>query len=162
MPLSATAQGCFPTEIYRLIIENIQDVETHGACMAVSSQFREMCMQNSTFIEGWELLPNDATMAYTHAREVWNEERPYSHRPEHIKRWRQLRRTEPGLMPGMRIVERATASERDITIDRVISSRPNAAYENIWRVVVGKLRHRRSLLLDMNLWFKGVERHLQE
>ena len=64
-------------------------------------------------------------------------------------------------MPGMRVVELATASERDITLDHVISTRPNAAYENIWRVVVGKVRHRRSLLLDMNLSFKGVERHLQ-
>ena len=139
VPLSATAQGCFPTEIYRLIIENVEDVETHGACMAVSSAFREMCLQNSRFIEGWELLPNDATMAYTHAREVWNEEQPSCHRPEHIKRWRKLRPTEPGLMPGMRVVELATTSERDITIDRVISFRSKAAYENIWRVVLGKL-----------------------
>lgn len=161
VPLSATAQGCFPTEIYRLIIENIEVVETHGACMAVSPDFREMCLQSSRLIEGWELLPNDATMSYTHAREVWNEKQSSCYTPEHIKRWRQLRQTEPGLMPGMRVVELATASERDITIDRVISSRPNAAYGNIWRVVVGKLRHRRSVLLDMDLCFKDVERHLQ-
>ena len=70
MPLSATAQGCFPTEIYRLIIENIEDVETYGACTAVNSEFRETCLRNARFIEGWDLLPNDATMAYTHACEV--------------------------------------------------------------------------------------------
>ncbi|CAF9940890.1 hypothetical protein IMSHALPRED_002210 [Imshaugia aleurites] len=157
---SVTTKGCFATEIYRLIIEHIGDVETHGACMAVSSEFRETCLRNSRFNEGWELRPNDATMAYTHAREVWNKEQPPSHRSDRIKRWRNLKKTEPALMPGMRLVELATASERDITIDRVISNQPNADYGSIWRVVVGRFRHRRSVLLDMNLWFRGVERHL--
>ena len=159
--LSASAQGCFPTEIYRLIIENVEDVETHGACMAVSSRFQEMCLRNSRFNEGWKLLPDEATMTYTHVHEIWNEEQPHCYRPEHIRRWRGLRKTEPGLMPGIRVLELATALERQVTFDRVISSRQNAASENIWRVVVGKFRHRRSLLLDMDLCFKDVERHLQ-
>ncbi len=153
--------GCFPTEIYRLIIEKIEDVETHGAWMAVSPHFTEMCLQNSRIVEGWELLPNEATMAYTHAREVWNEEQPSCYRPEHIKRWRMLKNTEPGLMPGIRAVERATASARDVTIDRVISVYRKAADQEIWRVVLGKHRHRRSLLLDMNLCFRDVEKNLQ-
>ena len=153
--------GCFPMEICRLINENIEDVGTHGAWMAVSSEFREMCLQNSSIIEGWELLPNEATMAYTHAREVWNEQQPSCYRPEQIKRLRYLQTTEPGLMPGIRAVEQATASGRDITIDRVRSGHRKAADQKIWRVVVGKHRHRRSLLLDMNLCFKDVEKHLQ-
>lgn len=160
-PLSAPAWGCFPMEIYRLIIENIEDVETRGALMAVSSDFREMCLRNSELIEGWELLPNEATMAYTHAHKVYNEEKPPFYRPEHIRRWKSLRDTEPGLLPGIRAVERATASGRDIIIHRVIHSRREAVDRKIWRVVVGRFRHRRSLLEDMNLCFKDVEKHLQ-
>ena len=158
VPLS---RGCFSMEIYRLIIENIEDVETHGALIAVSSDFREMCLRNSEIIEGWELLPNEATTAYTHAHEVWNEGQLPCHRPEHIRRWRDHRNREPGLLPGIRAVERATALVRDITIDRLISLHRKAVGEKIWRVVVGKFRHRRSLLLDMNLCFKDVEKDLQ-
>ncbi len=161
VPLSASTQGCFPTEIYRLIIENVEDVETHGACMAVSSGFQEMCLRNSRINEGWKLLPDEATMTYTHAHEVWNEEQPYVSRPGRIRRGRNPRKTEPGLMPGIRVLELATALERQVTIDRVVSSRQNAACEDIRRVVVGKFRHQRSHLLDMDLCFKDVERHLQ-
>lgn len=160
VPLVAPVQGHFPTEIYRLIIENIEDVGTQGACMAVNSVFRNLCLRNSKIIEGCEIVPNEATMVYMHACEVWNEEQPSSYRPEHLRRWRELRKSEPGLMPGIRVVELATALEQDITIDRVISARQNAAYANIWRVVVGKIRNRRSLLLGMNLGFKAVESDL--
>ena len=46
-PLPATARGYFPIEIYRLIFSHEQDVETLGACMAVSTQFREICSPDS-------------------------------------------------------------------------------------------------------------------
>lgn len=156
VPLLAPGQGHFPTEIYRLIFESIEDVDTHGAWMAVSSDFRNLCMQSSRIIDRCELLPNEATMAYTHARKVWNEEQPSCHRPEHVRRWRELKNSEPGLMPRIRVVELEKGLERDITIDRVISGRQNAAYENFWRVLVGKFRDQRSLLLDMKLGFKDV------
>ena len=164
----ATTRGYLPIEIYRLIINNIEDVETLGACMAVSSQFREMCSPRSSIIDGLTIVSNEATKAYTRAQEVWNEEKPPFHRPNHIYRWRMLRATEPCLLPGIRVVERATGSERDITIDRVVDAnrlfrvRQTAADGKIWRVVVGRFRHRRSLLLDMVLAFRDVERHLRE
>ena len=159
VPLSASARGCFPTEIYRLIIEYVEDAETHGACMAISSEFQEMCLRNSRIDEGWKLLPNEATMTYTRAHRVWNEEQP-PERPEHVIRWRKLNQYEPSLMPGIRVLELATGLERDVTIDRVRSSRRNSICGNIWRVVVGKIRHRRSLLLDMDLCLRDIERHL--
>ena len=167
-PLPATARGYLPMEIYCLIINNVEDVETLGACVAVSSDFRDICSPSPSIIEGLKILPNEATKAYTHAQEVWNEEKPPSHRPNHIQRWRMLKPTEPSLLPGVRLVDLATGSERDITIDRVIRAnylshiRKTAAYGKTWRVVVGKFRHRRSLLLDMDLAFRGVERHLRE
>ena len=166
--LPATTREYLPVEIYRLIINNVEDVETLGACMAVSSQFREMCSSRSSIIDGMAIVSNDATKAYTHAQEVWNEEKPPFHRPEHIHRWRRLRATEPSLLPGIRVVEQATGSERDITIDRVVDAkrlfriRQTAAYGKSWRVMVGRFRHRRSLLLDMGLAFRDVERHLRE
>ena len=80
-----------------------------------------------------------------------------------------LKPTEPSLLPGVRVVEPATGSEReDITIDRVVRAnylshiRESAAYGKPWRVVAGKFRHRRSLLLDIYLAFRGVERRLRE
>ena len=167
-PLPATAQEYLPIEIYHLIIKNIEDVETIGACMAVSAEFREICSPSSSIIEGMTILPNEATKAYTHTQEVWNDEKTSFHRPGHIRRWAKSKATEPGLVPGVRAVELATGSERDITIDRVIRGnqlervRQRAAYGKIWRVVVGKFRHRRSLLLDMDLAFRGVERQLRE
>lgn len=166
-PLSATARGYFPIEIYRLIINHVEDVETLGACLAVSSQFRELCSPSPSIIDGFTLLSNEATSAYTHAQEVWNEEKPPFRRPNHIQRWRMLKATEPSLLPGVRVVEQATGSERDITIDRVIWAnhlsriRQMAAYEKTWRVVVGRFRHRRSILLDMDLAFKSVEQLLR-
>ena len=167
-PLPATARGHLPIEIYRLIIDNVEDVETLGACMAVSSDFKEMCSPSSSIVDGLTILPNEATKAYTDAQEVWNEDKPPFHTPEHIRRWRMLKATEPSLMPEVRVVERASGSERDITIDRVVRTnrsfqiRQTAAYGKTWRVVVGRIRHRRSLLLDMTLAFRNVERHLRE
>ena len=161
-PLPAAARGYFPIEIYRLIINNVEDVETLGACMAVSSEFREICSPSLSIIDGFTIVSNEATKAYAHAHKVWNEEKPPYHRPNHIQRWRMLKATEPSLLPGLRVVERATGSERDITIDRVVRAnhlfqiRQTAAYGKSWRVVVGKFRHRRSLLLKMDLAFKSV------
>ena len=166
--LPASTWGYLPIEIYRLIINDIEDVETLGACMAVSPQFREMCSPRSSIIDGMTIVSNEATKAYTHAQEVWNEEKPPFHRPNHIYRWRMLRATEPSLLPGIRVVEQATGLERDITIDRVVDAkrlfriRQTAAYGKSWRVMVGRFRHRRSLLLDMGLAFRDVERHLRE
>ena len=105
-------------------------------------------------------MSNEATSAYTHAQEVWNEEKPPFRRYEHIRRWRYLKATEPSLLPGLRVVELATESEQDVTVDRVVRAnhiRQTAAYEKSWRVVVGRFRHRRSILLDMDLAFKSVE-----
>ena len=167
-PLPATARGYLPIEIYHLIINNIEDVETLGACIAVSSEFRQICSPSPSIIEGLKILPNEATKAYTHAQDVWNEEKPPFHRPNHIQRWRMLKPTEPSLLPGVRVVEPATGSERDVTIDRVVRAnylshiRESVTYGKPWRVVVGKFRHRRSVLLDMNLAFSGVERRLRE
>ena len=167
-PLPATTRGYLPIEIYRLIIDNVEDIETLGACMAVSSDFKEICSPSSSIIDGLTILPNEATKAYTVAQKVWNEDKPPFHRPEHIRRWRMLKATEPSLMPEVRVVERASGSERDITIDRVVRTnrsfqiRQTAAYGKTWRVVVGRIRHRRSLLLDMTLAFRNVERHLRE
>ena len=162
-PLLATARGNLPMEIYRLIAKNIEDIETLGACMAVSSAFREICPQSSGIIEGFTILPNEATNAYTDAQEVWNDQIASIHRPEHIKRWMMKKFTEPSLMPGIQVVELATGSQRDITIDHVVRGhhlmqkiRQDAAYGIIWRVVVGQIRHRRSLLLDMHLAFRDV------
>ena len=162
VPLSALAQGCFPTEIYRLIVENIEDIGTHLACMAAYLRFREMYHKNSSIIEGLDVLPNEATMAYTHAGKVWNDETPPNSRPEHVRRSMMRRNTEPSLMPGIRVVEPPTGSARDVTIDRVIRMYQHAVKRNIWHVLVGKIRHRRSLLLDMKLAFREVEKHLQE
>ena len=165
--LPATARGYLPIEIYRLIINNIDDVETHGACMAVSSQFRDLCLpRNPSVIDGFTLSSNEATRAYTCAEEVWSEEKPRCHRPEHIRRWRMLRPTEPSLIPGIRVVQPTTGTERDVTIDRVIQAndlsqiRQTAAYGKSWRVVVGRCRDRRSLLLDMNLALRNLERQM--
>ena len=167
-PLPATTRGYLPIEIYRLIIDNVEDVETLGACMAVSSDFKEICSPSSSIIDGFTILPNEATKAYTVAQEVWNDDKPPFHRPEYIRRWRMLKATEPSLMPEIRVVERASGSERDITIDRVVRTnhlfqiRQTAAYGKTWRVVMGRIRHRRSLLLDMTLAFRNVERHPRE
>ena len=149
--LPATSRGCLPIEIYQLIINNIDDVETYGACMAVSSQFRDLCLPaNPSVIDGFTLSPNEATKAYTCAGEVWSEEKPRCHRPEHIKRWRMLRPTEPSLMPGIRVVH--------LRANYLSHIRQTAAYGKSWRVVVGRCRDRRSLLLDTNLALKNLER----
>ena len=186
-------QKSLPVEIHRLILKNIDDVETIGACMAVSSEFREMICSlrsstsssTSSIIEGgYTLSPNQATKSYTHAaHELWNDEQPPFHRPEHIRRWTSLKATEPSLMPGFRVraVELATTTttegsssseERDVTIDRVvrcpgrgnqllerIRKRGSGAFGKIWRVVVGSVRSRdrRSVLMDVLLAFRDVE-----
>ena len=161
-PLPATARGYLPIEIYHLIINNVEDVETLGACMAVSSEFREICSPSPSIIDGFTIVSNEATKAYTYAQKVWNEEKSPFHRPNHVQRWRMEKATEPSLLPGVRVVERATGSARDITIDRVVRAnhlfriRQTAAYGKTWRVMVGKFRHRRSILLDMDLAFKSV------
>lgn len=164
-PLLVAARSFLPIEIYRMILSNVQEVETFGACMAVSSNFREICTQSSSIVDGLTVLPNEATKAYTYAQDVWNDEQPRCYRPEHIRRWKALKATEPGLEPGVRVVEQATSSKRDITIDRVIRGksdlmriRPAAAYGKTWRVVVGRTRHRRSVLVNMCLAFRDVER----
>lgn len=41
-----TTQGRLPTEIYRMVIANLPDVETYRACMDVSTVFRDICHQD--------------------------------------------------------------------------------------------------------------------
>lgn len=60
-PLPAAARSLLPIEIYRLILSNVEEVETLGACMAVSSEFGEMCSRSSSIGEGLTVLPNEAT-----------------------------------------------------------------------------------------------------
>ncbi|KAL8706678.1 MAG: hypothetical protein Q9201_000312 [Fulgogasparrea decipioides] len=46
MPSTRLHQGCFPNEIYTIIINSVVDLETRNACMEVSRMFRDLCQEN--------------------------------------------------------------------------------------------------------------------
>ncbi|KAL8735796.1 MAG: hypothetical protein Q9166_000660 [cf. Caloplaca sp. 2 TL-2023] len=60
MPPTKAREGCFPTEIYSLVIDNVLDLPTRNACLEVSRTFRDLCLQNLLVGENMLLLPNEA------------------------------------------------------------------------------------------------------
>ena len=46
-----TTQGRLPTEIYRMIIACLPDIETYCTCMGVSILFRDLCQQDLRVVD---------------------------------------------------------------------------------------------------------------
>ncbi|KAL8811888.1 MAG: hypothetical protein Q9200_001443 [Gallowayella weberi] len=46
MPPAKVREGCFPTEIYAVIIESVFDIPTRHAFMEVSRTFRDLCSRS--------------------------------------------------------------------------------------------------------------------
>lgn len=62
--LPRTQEGVFPSEIYRTILLNIEDVETHRACMRVSTNFRDMCQDDILMTKNFRLQANEESKTY--------------------------------------------------------------------------------------------------
>lgn len=126
LPPSRTHEGVFPTEIYRAILLNITDVETHRACMQVSSNFWDICQDDILMMNGSRLRPNEASKNY-----------------------------EPGIpsFPALRMESMSTGHSRDIRFQRTGDGlwdfgRVRTPRES-WQFVVGSENNRRSLVSDL-------------
>ena len=60
MPPSRPREGCFPHEIYALIIDNIVDRQTREACMEVSRTFRDYCLEKVMLTTDMAILPSES------------------------------------------------------------------------------------------------------
>ncbi|KAL8679524.1 MAG: hypothetical protein Q9186_004206 [Xanthomendoza sp. 1 TL-2023] len=62
LPPARAREGCFPTEIYAVIIENVLHGPTRQACMEVSRTFRHLCSQFSIIGRDVKLEASGMTM----------------------------------------------------------------------------------------------------
>lgn len=130
LPPSKTQQGIFPAELYRTILLNIDDVETHRACMQVSSNFRDMCQEDILMMNKFRFQANQASKTY-----------------------------EPGTssFPALRLQNLSTGRSHDVTLkfagdfEMGMPRTPET-----WRFVISSDFNRRSLVSDLVVAFDEV------
>lgn len=133
LPPSRTQGGVFPSEIYRMILLHIEDVETHRACMQVSRNFWDMCQDDILMMDKFRLQANKASETY-----------------------------EPGApsFPALRMQNMSTHRSSDVILKRTRDlSRVFGRVRGpeTWRLVVGSDYNRRSLVSDLTVLFDEVK-----
>ena len=134
LPPSRTQEGVFPTEIYRAILLNIEDVETHRACMQVSSNFWDICQDDILMMNKTRLRANEASKTY-----------------------------KPGTpeLPALRMENMSTGLSPDVTLKSSgmwLSDFGRLwAPRETWQFVVGSDHNRRSLVSGLTVTFDRVD-----
>ena len=139
MPRSGTNEGVFPTELYRIILSNIKDVETYHACMQVSRTFRELCQDNVVMSDGIVLQANAASKTYEQSNPVFpalRMKKISTREPQNVKL------TRLGNLLGMGF----------LSDDQGKTRAPNEQ----WQVLVGSEKNRRSLIQELVMTFDPV------
>ena len=123
MPPSRPKEGIFSTEIYRIILLYLGDVETQQACMQVSRSFRDLCQQNIMMMDNAVFQATDASKTYDQTSTSF---------------------------PALRMKTVSTGRSQDVTLTRTgTHSGPDKHKNRHWQVVVGSERNRRSLLPEL-------------
>lgn len=65
---SRTREGVFSIDVYRMILLNIEDVETQRACMQVSQNFRDLCQEDILMMDKLSFRASEATKTYESAK----------------------------------------------------------------------------------------------
>lgn len=131
MPRSRTNEGVFPTELYGIILSNIEDVETYHACMQVSRTFRELCQDNVVVSDGIVLQANDESKTYDQTSSAF---------------------------PALRMKTISTGESQNIKLTRLRGylsdgQGRNKAPDGQWQVLVGSEKNRRSLIQELVVAF---------
>ena len=133
-----TDRGRFPAEIYAMIIAHLPDIETHRACMNVSTVFRDLCQHNLRVTNDITLLASGTSSGEHTPDSLAAKYESHSfkilHRPTGVIEHVQLRRAPLWNFPKRK-----------------------RYYDDDFEVVVGKERDRRSLLPDMRCCFDPVK-----
>lgn len=131
---SRIQEGVFPTEIYRAILLNIEDVETHRACMQVSNKFWDICQDEILIMNKTRLRANEASKTY-----------------------------EPGtsVLPALRVENLSTGLSHNVTFKGsgiwLREFRRSLPPRETWQFVVGSDYNRRSLVSGLKVTFNTVE-----
>ena len=128
-------KGCFPAEVYQIIIGHLPDVETFRACMDASTVLRDLCHQELRVTADLSILPHGISS---------DDPSPNSGRARYKTHLFKTLHRPTGVVQNMELCP-APAWKRNRSLD------------DDFEVVVGKERDRRSLLLNMRSWFKPVE-----
>lgn len=119
MPPSKPKEGIFPTEIYQIILLNLEDLETYHACMQVSRIFRDLSQRNGMMMDGILVQAIDTSNTYS----------PTS-----------------ASTPAFRMKTLSTGQYQDVTVKHIEKDSKRTPTDNNWEVVVGSEFHRRSLV----------------
>ena len=137
---SSTTEGVFPTELYRAILLNVEDVETHRACMQVSRNFRDMCQQDILMLNKIRFQANEASRTYEPA-------------------------TSSSSL-ALRMRNMSESRSHDVVVTRVgdLSGlgflgaiRNSKALDEYYRCIIGSEYNRRSLVPDLIVTFDEVD-----
>lgn len=130
-----TQRGVFPAELYRTILLNNEDVETHRACMQVSRTFRDLCQEDILLTNKFRFQANEASKTYQPGTEVF---------------------------PALRMQNLSTGRSHDVTLKPPsggmfeMFEMPRPPRET-WRFVVGSDPNRRSLVSNLSVAFDEVK-----
>lgn len=140
LPVSTSQEGVFPTELYRAVLLNVEDVETQRACMQVSRNFRHMCQENTIMMNKFRFEANDASKTYDAANSSF---------------------------PALRMTNMLEGRSYDVELTRVgdlsglgVLGGPGKrrAPDDYWRFVVGSEFNRRSLIPNLIVAFDEVHK----
>ncbi len=134
---TCTTQGRLPTEIYRMIIEVLPDTETFRTCMDVSTVFRDICQQQLWVMDNFVVLPN-GTSSKDRARKL-NE-----------------MHTDTPFIQTVHIPTDTTSSlQLPETLYKLLPMSYPSDKEH-FKVVLGSQRDRRTMIYDMNVYWKVI------
>jgi len=123
MPPSRPKEGIFPTELYRIILLYLGDVETQHACMQVSRSFRDLCQQNVMMMDNTVFQATDASKTYDQTSTSF---------------------------PALPMKTVSTGRSQDMTLTRIWTRSGSDKRKNgRWQFVVGSERNRKSLLTGL-------------
>lgn len=136
-----TTQGRLPTEIYRIIIAYLPDTETRRTCMGVSILFRDLCQQDLRIIDDLVVIAS-ALPAEKQSLELNEAQNDDS----------KLFKTIHLLSGIVREMEFCNAKDR-------FHGRQGCSSAEHFKVVVGSQRDRRTVLPDMEVCLRPVEKN---
>lgn len=161
LPSSTTQEGVFPTELYRAVLLNIEDVKTQRACMQVSTNFRDMCQQDIVIMDDFSLQANEESQTYDPATASFPATASYRATLSYLATASYpatapfLPLTDP--FPSLRIKVMKTGRFYDVNLTRFKDWTRNTTFgpwkrrppDQNWWIIVGSERNRRSLVPNL-------------
>lgn len=152
LPQSKGVEGRFPLEIYRFVIANIVDFETHCVCKRVSRNFRDLCQETLRVgNNAVTVMPNPDTRSYSHAPEPTTDDMETN--------WPRRQRMQNDELqsehPLFRVVHDSTGLFQELPLGSATrGGRRNVDDEATWHIVVGSEHDRRSMICGLEVAFR--------